>query len=64
MVRKAKSASPKRRTRSSRKSRKSGSRKKLNKWVKHVLAQSKKLGLKYGDALKDKRVKASYKKTK
>ena len=59
MARMSKSASPKRRSRSSRKS---GSRKKLNKWVKHVLAQSKKLGLKYGDALKDKRVKASYKK--
>jgi hypothetical protein len=58
MARRAKSASPKRQ------SRKSGSRKKINKWVKTVLAQSKKLGLSYKEALSDPRVKAAYKKSK
>lgn len=61
MARKAKSVSPKRQ---SRQSRKSGSRKKVNKWVKTVLAQSKKLGLSYKEALSDPRVKAAYKKSK
>lgn len=57
-----KSASPKvRRVRKSKKASKRTSRKKVNKWVVHVKAQSKKLGLKYKDALSDPRVKAAYK---
>ena len=36
--------------------------KKSSPWIMHVKAQAKKLGLKYGEALKDKRTKASYKK--
>jgi hypothetical protein len=68
MARKARSASrsksPKARRSSTKKSRKSGSRKKVNKWITHVKAQAKKLGLKYGDALSDSRVRNSYKKKK
>jgi hypothetical protein len=70
MVRKAKSVSPRRQRkskspktrRSSKKAgKKAGSRKKVNKWVSHVLKQSKKLNLSFKDALSDARVKKSYK---
>jgi len=36
--------------------------KKSSPWIMHVKAQAKKLGLKYGEALKDKRTKECYKK--
>lgn len=56
------SKSPKVRRASSKKARKAGSRKKVvNKWIKHVKAQAKKLNLTYGAALSDPRVKAAYK---
>jgi len=31
-----------------------------NKWIHHVSGQAKKLGIKYSEAMKDPRVKASY----
>ena len=37
-------------------------KKKSSPWIMHVKSQAKKLGIKYGEALKDKRTKASYKK--
>ena len=72
MARKAKSASPKRRARrskspkvrraSSKKAKKAVSKKRVaNKWIKHVKAQSKKLGITYGAALSDPKVRAAYK---
>jgi hypothetical protein len=39
-----------------------GSKKKVNAWIKHVSAMSKKLGLTYPQALKSAEVKKSYKK--
>jgi hypothetical protein len=39
---------------------KRGSRRKVNKWVAHVKAQAKKLGIKYGEALANPQVRAAY----
>jgi hypothetical protein len=54
-VRRARKATPKR-------TRRVGSKKMVNKWVQHIKAQSKKMGLTYKQAMMDPRVKASYKK--
>lgn len=60
--RKVKSVPKVRKVRSSaKKAAKRTSRKKVNKWIQHVRSMSKKLNLKYGDALSDPRVKAAYK---
>lgn len=62
MARRSRSPGRSKSRRSTKKSGKSGSKKKLNKWVKHVLAQSKKLNITFGQALSDSRVKTSYQK--
>ena len=59
---KAKSLTKSSRTvKSSPKVRKARSSKKVNKWVSHVKAMTKKLELTYPQALRDPRVKAAYK---
>lgn len=59
--RKVRSTPKVRKVRSGKKAKRAGSKKKVNKWIVHVMKESKRLGLTYPQALKSAEVKKSYK---